>query len=144
MGKKWNITLNGTNKKDLYWSLEFLNARDFIDDFIISKNYFHKLYTCVNNYPNYHYQSCIKRITFNGMDYTEKALGIILAKPKYYDIRFGILYGELNSGEFKILAIWGEMLENSSIDKIDLKRIIIRLIETPHYFKDVSLILKCE
>jgi hypothetical protein len=142
--KKWNITLNGTHKKDLYWSLDFLNAQDFIDDLFIPKNYFHKLYNCVNNYPNYHYQSCIKRITLDGIDYSTKAMGIILAKPKYYNKKFGILYGELNSGEFKVFAIWEEMVENSSINKDDFKRFINRLIETPHYFKDVSLIMKCE
>ncbi|MBD3228609.1 MAG: hypothetical protein GF329_10525 [Candidatus Lokiarchaeota archaeon] len=145
MIKKWKVIMNGTKKKDEYWDLKFLGANNSIANLIIPKSYFLKLYNCIDNYPNYHFQSCIKKIiTSNGEDYSKKAMGVILAKPKYYDHKIGILYGELNSGEFKIFALWEEMLGKYSFEKRRFNKIITRLIETPSYFKDVSLILKCD
>ncbi|MHA1271597.1 MAG: hypothetical protein ACTSPY_17520 [Candidatus Helarchaeota archaeon] len=145
MAKRWKVIIETLdNKIKSNWTIDFVEADQFIGNQILSKNYMQKLFQMVNNYSNYHWQCCIKKIvSSNNQDYTKKAIGVILVSLKYYDHKYGLLFGELNSGDFKIIALWEQAPEKYSIkNERNYVNIINRLLNTPNYFKDIGVVFK--
>jgi hypothetical protein len=145
---KWTITMDGLEiGLEGDWSLEFLNAEDYISGKVLTKDFFKALLENIQKYDHYHWRGLIKNVkSSNGDDLSDKLVGLLLGSAKEDEIKFGILYGQLTTGDFKVIAIWDDTFANTCKELLEEQdlcgSIIERIITTPEYFADVTTVLK--
>lgn len=129
------------------WSLDFLNAEDYINGKVLTKDFFKALLENIQKYDQYHWRGLIKSVkSSTGEDLSDKLVGLILGSAKEDQIKFGVLYGQITTGDFKVIALWDENFANTCKELLGEQdlcgSIIERVINTPEYFADVTTVLQ--
>ncbi len=142
--KTWNIVLQREEKGTFHdWSISFTDAAEYVGDLALSERYKDDLIDQIKRNSHYYFMRNIKSVkSSTNDDFSKSSVGLILATTANDNIKFGFLFEDLKLRGLKIIALWPEHFANACKEDPDIHKIfIVRLVQNPEFFSNVSVIL---